>query len=443
MRGCLPSYLCILFGIAAVLPILGDDLPRHGVVGLTVAATNPSRPEDPETNPPTVTAVAPGSAAETADIRVGDVLRGLDGTRVQSPADFAARVARHLAGDRVTVLVVRSGREIATSVTLKARPYETSPDAKVLYTSVTAGGARRRVIVTQPTTTGRHPALLLIGGLGCYSLDGELMRTSGYGPILAALVKKGFATVRVEKTGEGDSEGPACTDSKATAELEADGYLAALRLVKRYEFVDPERVFILAHSLGPLLGSKVAAQEPVRGFVATETIGRSWFEYGLENVRRQNAVLGEPPDQVDADVRAHAQCATHFYILHEPADAVSRLGATCAEMIQSYAGMPDTYMHQIGDLSIAAQWKQADIPVLVIYGTADPVTSAEEGRYLVELINQFHPGRATYAEIPGMSHDFGLYSSQAAFLKRRGDEREHPFATEVVAVMLKWLDQAM
>lgn len=44
------------------------------------------------------------------------------------------------------------------------------------------------------------------------------------------------------------------------------------------------------------MGSKVLAREPVRGFVAAETIGRSWFEYGLENVLRQSAVMGEPPD---------------------------------------------------------------------------------------------------------------------------------------------------
>ena len=119
-------------------------------------------------------------------------------------------------------------------------------------------------------------------------------------------------------------------------------------------------------------------RESVRGFIAAETIGRSWFEYGLENVRRQSALAGEPLDQVDADVRAHAECSYHFFVQHESGAEVSKLGEQCKEMIRSYAGVPDTFMHQIGDISLAKQWKQVDIPVLVIYGTSDPATSGDE-----------------------------------------------------------------
>jgi pimeloyl-ACP methyl ester carboxylesterase len=144
---------------------------------------------------------------------------------------------------------------------------------------------------------------------------------------------------------------------------------------------------------------------------------------------------------VDADVRSHAQCAYHFFVLHEPADEVTRLGEQCGEMIRSYAGMPETYMHQIGDLSLGNQWKHVDIPVLVIYGTADPATSADEGRYLAGLINSFHPGRASYVELEGMGHDFGRYGSQAEFLKRQVDSGTHPFDAEVASVVLTWLDE--
>jgi len=284
---------------------------------------------------------------------------------------------------------------------------------------------------------------LLMGGLGCYSLDGELTLENGYGPILAALAKQNFVTMRVEKTGEGDSEGPPCTDLKATAELEAAGYVAGLRALKKYEFVDPTRVFVFAHSLGPLIGSLVLPQESVRGFIAAETIGRSWFEYGVENVRRQFALVGEPLDQVNDAVIAHAGCAYHFFIEHEPGPEVEKLGPPCQDMIRSYAGVPYPYMQQIGDINLAKQWKQADIPVLVLYGTSDPATSADEGRYLTGLINSFHPGRATFVELPGMGHDFGRYASQLEFLNRRNDGKPHPFDGEVLTAVLRWLDQQL
>lgn len=368
-------------------------------------------------------------------------MRAVDGTAISTSADFVSLIGRHLGGDRVSLRIVRDGNEITKTATLKPRPFETSPSADVLYRSVTAGGARRRVIVTRPKAPGRHPAVLLIGGLGCYSLDGELGKDTGYGPILAALAKQGLVTMRVDKTGEGDSEGPACTSSKATVELEAQGYTAGLRALKGYEFVDPARIFIFAHSLGPLIGALVLPQERVQGFVAAETIGRSWFEYGLENVRRQSAMAGQPLDEVDADVRAHEVCAHHFFVERQSAEEVGKLSPQCGDMIRSYAGMSDAYMHEIGDINLAKQWKQVDIPVLVIYGTSDPATDSSESRYLAEIVNSFHPGRATYVELAGMGHDFGRYVSAADFLDRRRDAKPHPFDNELLDVLLKWLDQ--
>ncbi len=418
-----------------------DDLPRHGAIGLAVGAAKISEPEDAKTNPVTVKSVVPGGAGEAAGLRVGDILREVDGAPVPTSAEFVRIIGSHLAGDPLSIRLIRDGSEVTTTVILRPRPFETSADAEVLYSSVSANGAKRRVIITRPKSAGRYPAVLLIAGLGCYSVDGELMRKDGYGPILSALTKRNFVTMRVEKPGEGDSEGPPCTDIKATADLEVAGYVAGLRALKGYDFVDPGKVYIFAHSLGPLLGALVLPQESVQGMIAAETVGRSWFEYGLENVRRQAALLGEPFDQIDADTRAHEVCAHHFYVDRETSGAVAKLGPECAAMIRSYAGVPSTYMQQIGDINLGIQWKQVDVPVLVIYGTSDPVTSADEGRYLTGIINSFHPGRATYVEIAGMGHDFNRYASQAEYMTRARSSSPHPYDDEFVAVVVNWLEK--
>jgi uncharacterized protein len=422
---------------------LADDLPRHGAIGLVVVAADGAKPESTQTNPPTVKTIVPGGSGEAAGIQPGDILVELNGQPIAGAEDFALRISRHLAGDSVRVALISAGRKIEKTVVLKPRPFETSADAEVLYRAITVKGALRRTIVTRPKAAGRYPAVLLMGGLGCYSLDGALNESRGYGAILSGLAKKGFVTMRVEKTGEGDSEGPACTDLQATAELEATGYVAGLAALRGYEFVDPEKIFVFAHSLGPLIASLALPGQNLRGVVAAETIGRSWFEYGLENVRRQAALVGEPLDEVDADVGAHTKCAYHFFLQHETADEVGKLGEQCKEMIDSYAGVPYPYMQQIGDISLAKQWKQIDAPVLVIYGTSDPATSADESRYLVDIINSFHPERAIYAEIAGMGHDFSRYASQADFLDRHKDPKPHPFDDEMLAAILGWLEKRL
>lgn len=385
--------------------------------------------------------VASGGAGEAAGFHPGDVILSLDGVPAATAAEFAQRISQHVAGSTVHVRVSRAGKAMELSAVLKPRPPESVPLANVMYASVTAEGSRRRTIITRPKTPGRHPAVLLIEGLGCNSLDGALMQTTGYDPILSALARNDFVTARVEKPGEGDSEGPACTDRQADAKREAAGYLAAIQALKGYEFVDRSQIFVFAHSLGPLVNALVLPQEQIRGFVAAETIGHSWYEYGLENVRRQAGLIGEPLDQVDQEVADHARCASAFYLDHKSSEEVAQFGARCAAMIRSYAGVPDTLLQQVGDLNLGRQWKQVDLPVLVFYGTSDPVTSAEENRYLADLINSFHPGRATYTELPGMGHDFALYSSPLEFLNRRTDTKPHAFDNEMVSTMLAWLHQ--
>src|SRR6202167_667900 len=351
---CWLAYLAsaVLANAQSISPQRIDDLPRRGIIGLLVVSADPAQPANPQTNALVVKTVVSGGAGEAAQIQPGDIVGGLDGQPVGSPEEFARMISRHLAGDAVTLELTRKGLKITAEVVLKPRPLETSADADVLYRAITAAGSRRRTIVTRRKPEGRYPAVLFIGGLGCYSLDGALNESSGYGPILSALAKKDFLTMRVEKTGEGDSEGPACTDQKATAELEAAGYVAALTALRTYDFVDAGKIFVFAHSLGPLLASLALPQQNIRGVVAAETIGRSWVEKGVQNEPRQSTLLGEPLDQVDQEVRTHAVCAYHFFLQHEPADEVARLGEQCKDMIQSYAGMSAPYMQQIGDISV-------------------------------------------------------------------------------------------
>ena len=56
----------------------------------------------------------------------------------------------------------------------------------------------------------------------------------------------------------------------------------------------------------------------------------------------------------------------------------AKLGNTCKEMIASNAGMSYPYLQQIGDINLARQWKQIEVPVLVIYRYIRP--SDQRGR---------------------------------------------------------------
>jgi pimeloyl-ACP methyl ester carboxylesterase len=96
-------------------------------------------------------------------------------------------------------------------------------------------------------------------------------------------------------------------------------------------------------------------------------------------------------------------------------------------------------MQQVGDVDQAAHWKHIDRPVLIIYGTSDFISSEADSRYLVDMINNFHPRQATLHVIRGMDH--GLEEApplrEAIREDREPSGRAHP---ELLPLVSAWLD---
>ena len=114
----------------------------------------------------------------------------------------------------------------------------------------------------------------------------------------------------------------------------------------------------------------------------------------------------------------------------------------CKEHVRTF-GVASTYLQQIADLDLAAEWKKVDVPVLVTYGTSDPATWAQESHYLTDLINSFHPGRATYLEFPGMGHGLDLVPSKRAWLEAIGKHEHGPFDQEFLNQIADWMNKKL
>jgi uncharacterized protein len=313
---------------------------------------------------------------------------------------------------------------------------ESAPDFDILYRLVAVDHAEYQTIITKPKAAGHYPAVLLIGGLGCYSLD-HLKPNDPYAHVLYGLTRRGFVTMRVEKNGEGQSQGPPCDSPQSDLQLAVKRSLAGLKLLAESDFVDQHSIFVFAHSIGPLEGVFVAEKFPVRGFIAAETIGKSWFEYQLENTRRQMLLLG-PYDEADRAVRLAEKCGHRFLVEKLRPEQVLKDSPDCRDYVNTF-GVSYTYLQQIADIDLAVEWKKVDMPVLVTWGTSDPLTSAEESHYLVDMINSFHSGRATYAEFPGMGHMFDLSPSPRAWLEASEKHQRGEFHQEFLDRVDGWL----
>jgi hypothetical protein len=313
---------------------------------------------------------------------------------------------------------------------------ESVRDFDILYRPVVMDNAEYQTIITKPKAVGHYPAVLLIAGLGCYSLE-QLKPDDPYARFLYGLTRRGYVTMRVEKNGEGHSQGPPCDSPQSDLRLAVRRSLAGLNLLAESDFVDHQSIFIFAHSIGPLEGVLVAQEFPIRGFIAAETIGKSWLEYQLENTRRQT-LLFAPYDEADRAVRAAEKCDHLFLVDKLRPDQILKDSPDCREYVNTF-GVSYTYLQQIADLNLAVEWKKVDVPVLVTWGTSDPTTTAEENRYLVDEINSFHPGRATYAEFRGMGHGLDLSPSPRAWLEAIQKHQHGEFDQEFLDRVDSWL----
>jgi alpha-beta hydrolase superfamily lysophospholipase len=379
-----------------------------------------------------------GSTAQAADIHTGDELLTINCESVSSPEQITELERKFRAGSTVQFAVRRAQETLMKSTSAVALPMERNDGVDALYKTVNADGVLYRAIITKPRDNEKHSAVLLIGGLGCYSLD-PMNPNGAYAHVLLSLTHHGFVTMRIDKSGEGDSEGPPCESDTATLDLAAKRSIAGVEALRGYDFVDPTHVFIFAHSLGPTEGALVVGHAQIRGFIAAETIGTSWFEYQLEIARSQSLLLGQSYAEVEAFSRKNMKCLSLFYLQGLAEADVVKTEPDCKDDLPSQAGMPASYFRGVGEVNLANAWQHVDFPVLVTYGNSDPLTSKEQSMYLVNLINSVHPGRATYMEFAHMSHRFDQQPNQTQALHALDGPVNGPYNPQFVSEIERWM----
>lgn len=442
------SFSCLRTALAAFAVMLavaapaqverGAPLPRRAWIGVQ---SGPA--EGPGAK---LVRVVPGGTAEALGLLPDDVVVEVDQVQVATAADLGRAVAGRTEGDPVRVKYLRRGEPAVADGTMRGRPKQKEDGLEVVYDQVVSQGRRVRVIATHPQGPGPFPTVFLIGGIGAYSTDGDYASIP-YGNILGPLARSGYAVVRVDKPGQGDSEGPSYSELLFDQEL--DAYLQALRLAKTLPFVDARRIAIFGHSMGGSFGPLVAAEEPVAAVVAAATLSKTWAEYMLENTRRQSALGGASPAQVDETVRQTAAITHYLYYegltVEQIAERRPELAAAVRAMSpdgKTYSGVGFGFFRQLAGKNLAEAWAKTDAKVLALWGENDFVSSGPEHAMIAEIVNAARPGTAEFRTLPRSDHGFSETDSPADSLAKWG-RPGGKFNDNVVAVLKDWLGKAL
>ena len=297
---------------------------------------------------------------------------------------------------------------VLSCLPLAAQQREQFKNADVIYGWVSdSRGEQLRTFVTRPkSTAGKIPVIFFVGWLSCDSVEYPMGETDGFGAIFWRLIEQsGYATVRMDKPGVGESKGDCATTDFLT---ELSGYQAAFDSIPKYDFIDPTRVIVVGLSNGGGTSVLVPREHPVRGYIAASSWGRTWYEHMLELERGRLTRAGKSAGDVNSGIKIFSQ----FY------DSYLNGRATPGEVLTQHPnwkdtwydkpdgqyGRPAAFYQQLQALNLGEAWQKVSAPVLVMHGAADTVMSDADSRSIADIANRAHAGRARYVTVENAGH---------------------------------------
>lgn len=245
-------------------------------------------------------------------------------------------------------------------------------------------------------TAGRRPvpAVVIVGGAGPADRDGTVAGVPVLGQVAKALVDAGFATVRYDKRGIGQSGGRA--EQATTTDYAEDARAVVTYLRKRRKRdIDERRIVVLGHSEGAWTALQVAAAEKA---VAALVLVGAGSETGGALVLEQQQRLLESMKASDEEKREKAELQTKINAAatgQGPWDGISKELRAQAETpwFASYLAFDP-----------ARVMKDVRQPILIVQGELDRQVMPRHADRLAELARARKRATVEIARVAGVNH---------------------------------------
>jgi len=383
---------------------VGQELARRADLGASIGFPNGKDAGA------TVRNVDPGSPLDKSGLRPGDVIIKLNQEVIKDPDRWSDIFFDLRADDQLELLVKRQDQFLSINAQLRGLPKETYKNTRVLYEMVTTNnGLNIRTIITHPKNMkGKLPALFVVGGLSCSSIEvypGR--RVSGWTQVLQDLVtKSGMVVMRMEKPGVGDSNGN-CGQSNFEEDILA--FITALKDLKSKNYVDSSKVIIYGSSMGSALAPYLANKVGVAGVISDGTFVKTWFEHMLEIERRILEFKGNSPSEIMEKMNEGYIPLYYGMLVEKKSYAQVVAEKPWLEEYNYHSpnhmyGRPVKYYHQVQDFNFSKNWYELKVPVRIIRGTNDWIMSDDDNDMIIAILDKNgHQDHLLY-RYPGLDH---------------------------------------
>lgn len=415
------KYLQLLLFFLLTFPAsaqLFDALPRHGYWGCGFSGPNSQR------SGAEVTAIVPKTFAESLGIKKGDIIYTVNGMLISTQSLFneVFYTTKHIKGGSSVVLdILREGKMIRKQGTIPPRPVESFRGVVTEYKSVlTSFGYKVQVIITRPEgTTGKIPGVFFVRWMSCDPIEKPVSRKHGVAMLLEDFIQRsGYAVIRVEKPGLGDSEGPACYNCDFAHEVAA--HQAAYKAFTELDFIDANKIIVLAQSNGASWAPLIVTDKAPAAFVVSGGWLKTWYEHMLEYKRKDFEWNGLTENEVNRKMKLVAEFYTDYLIAKKAPQDVLKQKPHLAEIWDGEGehqwGLPASYLQQLQEHNPAQLWKKVNSPTYVFYGEYDIAMSEPDHKKLAEYVLA-NGSTSVYEFIPKMDHSLFWFENREKSMK--------------------------
>jgi len=328
------------------------------------------------------------------------------------------------------------------------RPLEVIPGVASDYGMVeTTDGAKLRTIIATPENADGplHP-LLFTQWVSCSSIE---IRENGSPNVLRALAQEsGLSLVRVERSSDGDSVGPACDE--LDYDTEVAHYVEAFDAILKGGKVDASNVYLYGSSLGSTTAPLVAKALQDKGYnIAGIAVQGGGAETYLERMITFDRIyLERRPDDVNpAGIHGEMVNRIRFqyeYLINDRhPDEIAKDSAAMAAVRADVRGLGDdnqygrpfAWHQQAAKRNFLASWAAIDAPVLVIFNAFDQFEAQYGADVIVNTVNQLRPGSATLVVRDNIGHSDDRF---ATILDAYADEGGETTWREKTDILVDW-----
>ena len=297
---------------------------------------------------------------------------------------------------------------------------------------IPAAGFNLASTITKPASvpsSGRMPAVILVGGPGRQDRDETLYGVPVFGQLAGRLADAGYFVVRFDKRGVGQSGG---RPEHAGLDEYTEDVVGIVSWLRKRKDIDQNRIALISHGDGSVVTLLAASRDKRIGRIALlSASGLTGKDAVLEQQKLALARMNETPANREAKV------ALQIRVI----DAVITGNGwdTIPADVRRQAETP--WFKAFLMFDPAAAMKKVSQPLLVVHGALDQQVAPAQSERLAALGSarkDAKPADTSRVVVPGVNHL--LLASTTGDIEEYASLTAQPIAPEVIAAIVNWLN---